>query len=307
MDSTTLSTYEPAPLVEFPNSLYNYIASDFVQKKQRSLYNQIREEIAATQDISNKSLEALVFYPRVLEYVLLNADLSHDTQSRLAKESPQAALNSIISNYQSPAAKVLELSIMTQPEYVCKLLLWAHEAKCTLRFPLPMYYPILYGDFYWAHYFYSRKPLPLFYERMVHYHLNYKEISASSVLCLACLNYLTSFTPAQVLMLSADPAIAFQAAVLFPDRANLSALLMEATMSPQWAYHILTAIPNLPADLRDICMLTLQHSPPWLLEYVHQTKMLQNEPDRAHRMLLKSLDKGHPLADDMRQGISFLH
>lgn len=306
MDSSKLSAYEPSPLVGFPYSLYRYLSSDFIRSRQRALYNKVKEEIAEGGQITNSTLESLAYYHKVLEYVLLNADLSHEVQSRLAKESPQAALNSIISNYKSPSARVLELTIMTRAEYVCKLLLWSSESKCTLRYPLPMYYPILYGDFYWAHYFYARRPVDMFFERMVRYHLDYQNLSPSSILCLACLNHLKDFTSNQIEMLSSEPAIAFQAAILFRDRLPLPSLLMEASLSPQWAFHILTAIRNLPAELKEVCQMALRYSPVWMLEYLHATKMLETNRDKAVDLLRHSLEQDHPMSQDMKEGLTIL-
>lgn len=297
---------KPAPLMEFPRSLPRLLSREFLGKRQRELYEQACKAIDATQSLPEDQLSILQWYYKILEMLLLRPNLEPKLQSDIAIEAPQAAFNAIIADYSSPRAQVLELSLLPKAEYVCKLLLWANDNRIRLRYPFHMYYPTLYGDFYWAHYFHARHPTEHFYERLVKFNLDFQDVSASSILCLGCLNGNPTFTDSQMELLAQEHSIAFQVAAMFRDRVDISKLLFDASLKPQWAYHILTSLPNVTANLRESAMTALEYSPPWMLEYLVATKGFEANPTEAKELLERSLQSEHPMCDDMRQGLTTL-
>lgn len=302
-----------SPFLEFPHSLPKHMNEEFLKRRQRELSDQANKAVEETGTIPDELLSILQWYYKILELLLLRPahKLPKRLQADIATEAPLAAFNALTSDYTGEVASVLELTLLPRAEYVCRLLLWSKSSGMPLRYPPNMYYPTLYGDFYWAHYFYSRRQPVNFFERMVKYNQDFQHVSPSAVLTVACLEGRKSFTASQTEMLSQEPSIAYQAALMFPRNLPLSDLLNDAAMKPQWAYHILTRLRSnreemrltLPADLVDRCNQCLQYSPPWMLEYILTTKLFDSEPVKAKELLSQSLLSEHPLCDDLRQGM----
>jgi len=305
MSYTAQTLFKPAPILEFPASIYRYLSPQYVRNRQVTLFQEAISHITATQTIPQECLSILKWYARIIEYILRIPELDSSLKASIALESPFAGFNAIVADYASETAQVIELSLLSKPEYVCKLLLWAYEKKVNLRYPFPIYYTVLFNDFYWSYYFYANRPIDHFYERMIKHHLNHQNASPNSVLCLACLEHIKDLTP-YTDMLAQDCTVAYQTAILFGDKVPLDRLLFEASLEPQWAYHILVNVKNLPEDIEGMCQSTLDYNPPWLLEYLHQTKVIETNLDAAKDRLLHSFENSaHPFSDDMREGISF--
>jgi len=304
MLQSRLQGFKQSPILEFPTSIYNYLDPNYIRNRQLEVYQKAIQEINTKGGISDELFQILKWYSRILEYILRLDKLNLRTKSQIAIESPHSGFKFLTSDYDAPAAQVIETSLLARPEYICKLLLWGHQEKAKLRYPFSFYQTLLYSDFYWSSYFYDRIQTPYFFEKMIKYNLEHVDKHPSSILFLTCLDHIKDLEP-YIDQISQDYSVAFQTAILFNSSVPLDRLLFEASLEPQWAYHILTSVPNLPPDIEGMAQSTLQYSPPWLIEYLHKSKLFETNPDQAKERLLESLQiSGHPLANDIRQGMA---
>lgn len=294
--------YKPSPILEFPTSIYSYMDPSYVRDRQVYLYKLALEEIDENHVLKEDTFSNIKWYSRILEYILRIEELSLKTKSLITLESPYSGFKYLISDYFNNSSAVIETALLPRPEYVCKLLLWSNIEKTRLRYPVSFYHTILFSDFYWSYYFHERIQTPHFFEKMIKYNMEQTPHTPSSILFLKCLDPDVDLAE-HVDLLSQDYQIAFQSAVLFGKELPLDMLLFEASLEPQWAYHLLTAFEDIPEDIEGMANSALQYSPPWLIEYLHKKNLFQTEPHKAKTLLKESLEiSGHPLSEDIKEG-----
>jgi hypothetical protein len=304
MLQSRLQGFKQSPILEFPVSIYQYLSPSYIRNRQLEIYQRAINELNAKGELTEELSELIKWYSRIVEYILRLEKLSFKEKSKIAIKSPYSGFKFLTSDYDSPAAQIIETSLLARPEYICKLLLWANQEKAKLRFPLSFYQTLLYSDFYWASYYNDRVQTPYFFERMIKYNLEHIEKHPSSVLFLACMGHIKNLDP-HIDQLSQDYCVAFQTAILFNNSVPLDRLLFEASLEPQWAYHILTSVPNLPPDIEGMAQSTLQYSPPWLIEYLHRTNGFVTNPAAAKERLMESIQlSGHALSSDIKAGLT---
>ncbi len=294
--------FKASPILENPNSFLELLPVDFVRQKNVSLYQSL-VTLLKENPIDNKKIHEswmhIKWYNRIIQYILISPVVSRNLKSEWAVECPNAGFQAVISDYKSDTSQLLELSLMANPEYICKLLLWSYEQKVELRYPLQIYLSVLFTDFYWTYYYHLRHKDSLFFEKFIKFHLENQAISANSLLTLLCLGHLQPH-PSILDNIAAEPAVAFQTALLFPDIFDNAKLLFEASLQPKWAYHILTQIKNIPEDTKTCCLEAIKLSPPWYLEYLVKSGMWGKPGSLT--LLEESINSTkHPLNSDLLQ------
>lgn len=287
---------KPNPFTQTPTAFYALLGSSGIKSHQKQLFERAVSEAGEHQRISDPLVEELAYFPQVVEYLLLLPDLPEPSFITLAKESPQASFHCLRSDYQSERSALLELLLLTRPEFVCRLLLWAKDSKSRLRKPLQDYFPSIYSDWYWAHFFYSYWAYPGFFSEVIAHSHRTRDISPNSILTLACLKEIQRFSEEDIEILSTNASVAFQAAIIFPNKVPAEFILAEAAAVPQWAFHILTRLESAPPAIRDQCHATLLDSPPWAWEYIAAVDPEGKLRDFRGQLRQTCLGSQHPVA-----------
>lgn len=292
-----LQQFKPSPLVESPLAFYDILDPETIRMRQVQLYQGTLKALkSGNMDAVKEIWDTLKWYQRIVQYLLIATEVPSEVKCDWALECPNAGFQAVVSDYGSNAAKILELSLLSKPEYICKLLLWAHEQKQELRYSPQVYNTVLFTEFYWSHYYYTRRPEEFFFEKFVKFHLENKDISPNSMLTLLCLDNITPNDEIQT-QLMLDPAVAVQTALIFPDLFDAEALLFDAALMPKWAFHILSFMKKPPENISNVCLETLKWSPPWYLEYL--VKSGQWALPAGKQALSAVLEKStHPLKAD---------
>lgn len=289
----------------FPEALYHLLKEEYVTARHRELYDKVKVAINEGE-FNTELLQVLPYYPKLLEYIITRDVLPQKVLHDLMWEAPYVGLNAVTTDYASPLAKSIEMTLLPQAEFSCKLLLWSKTNHVTPRYPLNLYLNTIFNDYYWASYYYARKPTDHYFARYYKYAIQHKDISPAAQLFLAMVNN-TKPTQELISFLASEPSLAIQAAILLRDslgESELGDLLAEATSKPNWAYNILASIPNLPKEIEVNAKRALQYSPPWMLQYIHKEGLVEGDITEARKLLKASLSESdHPLADDIRKGV----
>lgn len=269
-------------------AIFDFLAAPsekLYERAARFHFRELAEVLGAKANYEGPKRLALKYFPEVAAGLGANA-LENATLGAAIKTEPLAALQLLITNYESFAPK-LEPVVLGSGEATYYLLKAAKEKNLYLAQASEVYFDAMLKEPFWAlrHWGDVTPSDDALLARCLQYGKANKDKSAAGAYLHAYFD--TDADPTDYIeAFSANPMIAYLASRHFYDRGIEFKYFGLKGLTPRWAYHFIT---DGFLDDEEGLIDTLLGSPDWLVEYLIESERYKDLPyisgliDRANK------------------------